>query len=542
MGLVLCSLLLGLGPSFQDPAAESQKVQPLSERERAVHLLSRLAFGGRPGDLERVLEMGVEAWIDQQLQPQDLKDSWCDGLISELPSVSMNQVEINNEYGQRVPAGASLEERRKIQRRRNTPRYELMQSVLVRALTSERQLQEVMSEFWRNHFNVSFTKGAGISLMINTYEKDVIRGHVFGQFHSMLEASAKHPAMLFFLDNALSRRPATKTELKAIGRRTRRETGSEVRADQAVQLAKQRGLNENYARELLELHTLGVDNFYKQKDVVAVAEALTGWTIREAKRGDDPGFRFENAMHVPGNKRVLGKVIRTERDNGVIEGEQILTLLARHRGTAEFISEKLLRYLVADEPPKALLKATSKEFQKTKGDLQAVISFILKSDEFWQREHFQAKFKTPFEFVTSSLRVTGAEFENTGSILRVLIEMGQPVYMCDPPTGYYDTAEAWLDPGVLATRWEFALNLAAGKLEGIRIPDSFYEDVPVEPARLWQHHLSQKIIPAGVGKRTQDALTRTTNAYLRRNKTPDIRQLGPQLVGLLLGSPEFQRQ
>lgn len=540
--LMLFPVLILSSTGAHASSQEQQDPQPLSERERAIHALNRLAYGAKPGDIDRLVTIGVETWIEQQLLPDQIPNQRCEGLLSELPSVGMSMAEIQRDYAYDIPRNATAEERRAANQLRNEPRSELMKAVLFRAATSERQLEEVLCNFWRNHFNVSFTKGSQITLLITAYENNVIRNNVLGNFESMLTWSAKHPAMLLFLDNALSRRPPTKSELKKIQRNAKKRTGSNQQASQAVQLAEQRGLNENYARELLELHTLGVDNYYKQKDVVAVAEALTGWTISSGKKGKYDGFQFRNEMHVPGNKKVLGRVIRTDNGNGVVEGDQILKLLAHHKGTAKFISFRLCQYLVHDEPSENLVEDIAKVFQKEDGDLREVTRAILRHDEFWSRENYQSKFKTPFEYVMSALRVTGANVSKVDYLIGTLRDMGQPVYLCDPPTGYYDTAEAWLDPGVLATRWEFAIAMARNRIKGITIPDSFYEDIPLEPARLWQHHLTMKVIPGGVGQRTQDALTEITDHYLRRNKVPEIKELGPELLGLLLGCPEFQSQ
>jgi len=348
--------------------------------------------------------------------------------------------------------------------------------------------------------------------------------------------------MLHYLDNHLSRKPPSKQELAEIERRERRRTDSREAGEQAAQIAAQRGLNENYARELLELHTLGVDNVYKQKDVIAVAEALTGWTFDGGREGTW-NFRFRSEMHVKGDKRVLGRKIREDRDNGGVgEGEAIVEMLAEHKGTAEFIAMKLVRFLVSDQPPSSLVKDVASVYRKTDGSIPDMVRTVVKSEEFWAADTVRAKFRTPLEFLCAALRATDAEVREVNRCLAALRDMGQPILHCDDPTGYYDVAEAWLDPGVMATRWGFALDLATGKVKGVEIPVEFFDELPQDIPRLWQHHLTKRLLPGGAGQRTRNALSTVTDEYLEKARIPDSRELGPQLVGLLLGSPEFQQQ
>ncbi|MGB0952813.1 MAG: DUF1800 domain-containing protein [Planctomycetota bacterium] len=535
----LAALCLTSAVVAQKPA---ETPRTLNDRERAAHLLSRLAYGARPGEIDRVVAMGVDAWIDQQLGAAEASDPRLEDRLSEFQTLHLSIAECVDYTStpaseQNTPAG-----QRAARRKQQIPRNELMESVALRAAFSDRQATEVMCEFWRNHFNVSFTKGRNIYAQIPHYERTVIQENVWGDFPTMLTASATHPAMLNYLDNYLSRRPPSKQELAEIERRTKRRTGSRDRAEEAVAIASQRGLNENYARELLELHTLGVDNVYKQKDVIAVAECLTGWTV-ETGRNSGREFLFNGDMHVEGSRRVLGKMMKEDKDGGPGQGMAVLELLGTHDGTAEFIAMKMVRYLVADVPPEHLVKEVAKVYRKTDGDLTAMVRTIVESDEFWDPAVVRSKFKTPYEYVISAIRVTGCEVGSLGSLERYMQAMGQPLYHSDDPTGYYDTADAWLDPGVMALRWEFAVDLANGKVGGVLIPDTFYDQVPVDvPPRLWQHHLTELILPGGAGPRTRAALATVTSEYLEKKRVPDLYQLGPQLVGLLLGSPEFQQQ
>lgn len=522
--------------------AQEVEAAPLTEQQRAAHVLSRLGYGPRPGEVARVIEMGVDVWLKQQLSYQDALDPRLADRLSEFQTLSMGIAECVSFTATPRNDKATIAEQRLARRKNRLPMEELMESVALRAVFSERQATEVMSEFWRNHFNVSFTKGQSIYPQMPDYEREVVQKYVWGTFPEMLVASASHPAMLNYLDNRLSRRPPSKQQLAEIQRRTKRKTGSKDRAAEAVQIASQRGLNENYGRELLELHTLGVDNFYKQKDVIAVAECLTGWTVDAGREGTRK-YVFNADMHIRGNKHVLGKLIREDKDGGPGQGMALLKMLGKHKGTADFIAMKMVRFLVADVPPERLVKAVAKTYRKTDGDITAMVQTIVDSDEFWDPVNVHSKFKTPYEFVISALRVTGCEIGSLGELERYLVAMGQPIYNCDDPTGYYDTSDAWLDPGVMALRWEFAVDLANGKIDAVAIPDSFYEQVPADvPPRLWQHHLTQLVLPGGAGPRTRAALATVTSEYLEKKKVPDLYELGPELVGLLLGSPEFQQQ
>jgi len=514
-------------------------------RERAVHLLSRFAFGPTEAEVDRVLSLGEDDWIEEQLVPAADASGVLGDKLAEYQTLDMSAARIRDwaAEGLGVESADDLTEdiRRKIQERRRVPRRELIRATMLRAVYSTRQLEEVLSDFWRNHFNVSYTKGGPADILITDFDRRVVRGHALGTFPGMLHASTKHAAMLHYLDNHLSRRPPTKQELATIERRVRRETDSRQRGEEAAQIAAQRGLNENYARELLELHTLGVDNYYKQKDVIAVAEALTGWTFDGGARGSFD-FRFRQDMHISSDKKVLGKMFRADKQDDVAQGEAIVEYLAQHKGTAEFIATKLVRYFVADDAPKSLVKDVASVYRKSDGSIPELVRTIVRSEEFWASENQRAKFRTPFEFMSAALRAAQADIQTPEIAARALVQMGQPLHHCDDPTGWYDTAEAWLDPGVMALRWSFALELAGGSVKGIKISEALFDDLPQEVPRLWQHHLTKRFLPSGAGSRTRNALSSVTDDYLAKAKVADARQLGPQLVGLLLGSPEFQQQ
>jgi len=528
--------------AFPAPPPRQGGEAPLTPRERAVHLLSRFAFGPRPGDVERLLELGEEAWVEEQLDPEPGGPLELAKRIAELETLEFDPSEMYRFTYYELPERASRIDRFKRSEQRRIPMRELLTSINLRQVEADDQLEEVLCEFWRNHLNVSYTKGFPAHLYITHYEARVIRDHALGRFPDMLQASAHHPAMMHYLDNALSRRPPSSEELAKIANNIRNGGGSKERAEEAVRIAATRGLNENYARELLELHTLGVDRTYTQKDVIAVAEAFTGWGLMSGAKGQY-GFQFDPNRHIEGNKRFLGFVVREDKKNGAAEGERILEILAKHDHTAEFLATKLVRYLVNDEPPEGLVQEVAQAYERSEGDIAAMVRAILNSDEFWARRNYRAKFKTPNEFLVSAIRITGAEVTEVDALFDPLMAMGQPTYRCDDPTGYYDTADAWLDPGVLAKRWEVALQLAAGKLEGVRIPRSFYGDIGEHRSPLaWMQAMVGKILPGGASTRTLAMLHEVVREHAKEGRAPNVEKLGPQVVGLLLGSPEFQQQ
>ena len=358
--------------------------------------------------------MGLARYIEQQLHPDQIDDAGLEGRIRAVTS--------------RHASAAALA-RDDVQNRRGAI-AQLSEQKLMRATYSERQLQAVLTDFWFNHFNVFAGKGAD-RIFVTSYERDAIRPHVLGTFRALLGATAHSPAMLFYLDNWMS----TKS-----------------------------GLNENYGRELMELHTLGVDGGYTQEDVIAVARAFTGWTIDRPRMGG--GFRFDPRMHDRDDKHVLGQTIRA---GGERDGEQVLDILARHPSTASFISMKLARRFVSDDPPQALVERAAKTFLQSDGDIREVVRTILQSPEFLSPDARGAKIKTPFEFVASALRASSAEVTRGAGLARALQQLGMPLYLAQPPTGYADTADAWINTGGLVNRMNFAVSLVDGQVPGARI-------------------------------------------------------------------------
>ncbi|HEX4345978.1 MAG TPA: DUF1800 domain-containing protein, partial [Vicinamibacterales bacterium] len=387
---------------------------------------------------------------------------------------------------------------------------EMAQQKLIRAIYSERQLQEVLTDFWFNHFNVDARKGRD-RFMLTAYERDAIRPHVLGTFRDLLGATAKSPAMLFYLDNWLSTDPNGPHANPVVVRRG--PFGRPILVaprPPANANTQRRGLNENYGRELMELHTLGVDGGYTQKDVTEVARAFTGWTIENPKQGGE--FRFEPRAHDEGEKVVLGHRIHA---GGVRDGEEVLDILASQPSTAHFIAFELARRFVSDTPPPALVDRLAQRFRDTNGDLREVMRAMLTSPEFFAPEAYGAKVKTPLEFVVSAARTLGAQVDDARPLVNQLQQLGMPLYQCQPPTGYKDTADAWTNTGALVARMNLALQMSGGKMKGISV---------VRPP---------SAVVSGI---LNDDASETTRATIAKATTP------PQMMALALGSPEFQKR
>ncbi|MDP7034521.1 MAG: DUF1800 domain-containing protein [Planctomycetota bacterium] len=533
---VLAFSLIGRGVLQAQEDETLALPKELSQREVTFHVLNRLAFGPQPGQVDEVLRKGWQLWIMEQLEPDQIDDGKLEAEIRKrFPSMRMSMGEVLQEYRPRYKnRPPSRQEQRLRNQMRGKVRNELRYAVLLRAVKSRRQFQEVMVEFWRNHFNVDQSKDQ-VSYLANHYEEHVLRKHVFGRFGDMLMASAKHPAMLIYLDNSLSQRPPTKQEQKAMDQAKKKGKSSPY----LKKLSRQRGLNENYARELFELHTFGVaqenrSGGYTQKDIVELARALTGWTVTYGQNADY-GFQFSKKVHDDRPKKIMGR--RFSGRDGIREGEVLIQGLANHRNTALFISKKLCKYLVNDRPSEELVQNVAKVFLKSKGDLKKVYSAILFSPDFLKRENFRAKFKTPFEFAVSAMRATGADLVDPKDTDKMLGSMGQKIYQCDDPTGYYDVAEAWLDPGVLVHRWTFALTVAGGRARGVVMPRDYYLPILGLQPKAMKARLIDTILPGGVDLRTDRVLEQAIQVDAKNR-----RALASKILGMLLGSPTFQQQ
>jgi uncharacterized protein (DUF1800 family) len=416
---------------------------------------------------------------------------------------------------------------------------ELAEAKLLRAIYSNRQLDEVMTDFWFNHFNVFIGKGPD-RYMVNAYEREVIRPHALGKFKDILAATAKSPAMLFYLDNWQSVGPDSDLALYGPQNRGgRRGRFARPRPQQGKN--RPSGLNENYAREIMELHTLGVDGGYTQKDVTELAKVLTGWTIEQPQLGG--GFKFNERAHEPGNKYVLGNKVG---EHGEKEGEEMLDVLAHHPSTAKFISRKLAMRFVSDNPPQALVGRMAETFLKKDGDIREVLRTLFHSPEFWAADAYRAKMKTPFEFVASAARASGADIQNALPLVGTLNRMGMPLYAMQPPTGYSMKAEAWVNSSALLNRMNFALQLGSGKFPGTSLdPQGLIPGPAPTDSRAALATLEQSILAGDVSPQTHAVMQKQLGdpqIAQRRLDDADKKPNYGAIAGLIMGSPEFQRR
>ncbi len=565
----------------------------LTADEKILHVLNRLGYGPRPGDIEKVRHIGIEKYIDQQLNPEKIDDKVVEERLKGLNTLSMDPQELARNYPQKKllkddfdkKAGASQdvtndaatnEKLRRLEKRREklgvnpddvmgTPKEILMQLAqqqIIRSVYSDRQLYEVMVDFWTNHFNIFWAKGPD-KYLLTEYIQETIRPNAMGSFEKLLSATAHSPAMLVYLDNWLSVDPNAAQRLQADRqqrrqqqeiRREEREIRREERLSrfpglgggrripqinpnpspiprqtpqnqQAGKGKKQtRGLNENYARELMELHTLGVDGGYTQKDVTEVARCLTGWTIK--RNGEQAEFFFNERMHDNGDKVVLGTKIS---GGGKKDGEKVLELLMKHPSTAKFIATKLVRHFVSDQPPQSLVDRVAATFTKTNGDIKSMLKTIFTSQEFFDKDNYQSKVKSPLALVVSALRTTDADTNVSVPILMALNRMGQPLFLCQPPTGYGDTAEKWVNTASLVERLNFGIALSEGRIPGTTanvLRNNNSESL---------EQLIQLVIHGQIADPTRKALEQELNG---KSFSSDK---SSKLMGLLLGSPEFQK-
>jgi uncharacterized protein (DUF1800 family) len=444
--------------------------EPDNERARAFHVLQRLTFGPAPGDIKKVQDIGVEQFIQQQLNPSNLQlEQGLQQSLSEKDALNLTPLELFIKYGRpavKLAGGAqaagrgakpSVEQKKAIQKQVKENYQKLyMESASARferALYSPRQLQELMADFWFNHFNISFDKGLD-HLWVGSFEEQAIRPHVFGRFRDLLGATAHHAGMLFYLDN---------WQNSVAGNQAAKSKG------------RFKGLNENYARELMELHTLGVDGGYKQKDVVELARVLTGLgivnrsagTLRNLQQNSERspmGYVFDSKRHDFGPKVLLGHQIRA---SGEAEIEEALDLLAKHPSTAKHISFKLAQYFVSDNPPPALIDKLSKVYLASDGNIREILNTLFHSSEFFDPQYRNAKFKSPYRYMLSALRASDADVERPALLTRFLKQQGQPLFQCLTPDGYKCTQSAWLNSDALLNRISFASGLGTGRMPGV---------------------------------------------------------------------------
>ena len=633
----------------EPPSLKGLPITDLSEDEAILHALNRLAYGPRPGDLERVKQIGLAKWIDQQLNPNSIDDKALDPRLEDYPTLKMSSTKLIEDYPQ--PKQAVKQEERQAAKRaqaqleqvqqtrgdtaaavvakdmektpptapvdasaadakesasgaaqgddsaaattttasanapspmkedvpqetlppkgqgkrqqlsgdpNDIPRAlaeeskrpqrivaELAMAKVTRAIYSDRQLQQVMDDFWFNHFNVFAGKGED-RYYLTSYERDVIQPHALGKFKDLLTASAKSPAMLFYLDNFLSADPRSAERLaqERYARQMARNRGfGRPPLPPNAQRKKQneRGLNENYGRELMELHTLGVDGGYTQKDVTEVARCFTGWSIEKPRL--NPEFKFDDRLHDPDPKFVLGKKIHA---GGMKDGEEVIDMLVHNPNTAKFISSKLARRFVSDNPPPALVARMAQTFLSSDGDIRGVMRAMIYSPEFWSRETYRAKIKTPFELVVSTARALGTDVDMAQPLVAWVGRIGEPLYQCQPPAGYSDKADAWVNTGALLNRLNFSLALAGNKMRGSRTDVAALLGAQTSPeAKDALERAVQVFLSGQASPTTVDTLEKQLdNPQILQARLDDpVKQVDLGVVaGLVLGSPEFQRR
>ena len=574
--VLCCSALLAVAPANADLQLP-YKAEGLSKEQAAAYLLERFAFGARPGEVEKVAQMGPEKWLAQQLAG-NLPDAELDKRLEAFPALKMTQFEMSEVYVSNGPIRRILQKegvvnptkmsRKEMNQKISAYRkehglraynalynQELKGQKVLRAVYSENQLVEVLTDFWFNHFNVT-TRDGGARGRTLSYERDAIRPNVLGKFRTILGATAKHPAMLHYLDNADSRmapprnQPRRKQEVASgemgmDGGMDGGMMGAPAKAQPPPKNRRKYGLNENYARELMELHTLGVDGGYTQQDVTEVARVLTGWAAmpyknarknleKQIAKGSnnlvrEGEFVFRKTWHDQNAKVVLGEKFPAR--GGIEEGERVLDMLSQHPSTARFISTKLARRFINDNPPEVLVERMARTFSETDGDIAAVMATLAQSRVFWAEAKKRSKMKSPLELVVSSLRALEADVKNSQPMMSWFDRMGEPLYGYVPPTGFPDYAESWANAGTLLARMNFGIHLATSKIRGIELKRLSRDsgDLTTDEALAVYGKL---LLPA------QD--TSAIASEVKETIPDDAKRKEVQVISMLLGSPEFQ--
>ena len=540
---VLTLGILPVGIAGQQPA--------LTPQDSSFHALNRLAYGPRPGDVRRVAADGVMRWIDHQLSPDEIDDHRLAERERQFQILDYDRRDLAAMYTQaqrerreRKLAADTMADKdgaSPIAQRGRRLAGEFAELAVVRAALSERQLYEIMVDFWTNHFNVYVAKGAD-RFLTPDYIEHTIRPRAMGKFADLLIAVARSPAMLFYLDNWESVAPGSVPPATLRVRATpifgRRLGPFGPMRDPARQDSMRRrafegmpkGINENYARELLELHTLGVDGGYTQQDVIDVARIFTGWSIERPQQGGD--FEFHDWAHDRGEKQVLG--VRFQAGQGMDEGVRLLKMLAGLPATMHHVSWKLCQRFVRDDPPDGCVDEAVAAWRRSSGDVREVLRAIFHGPDFWAPDKVRAKVKTPLEFVVSAARVVSAEPDTSPRLAQVVARLGEPLYLHVAPDGYSEREAAWVNSGALLDRMNAAVALAAGKLPGVTVVlDSI---VGVGDADQVIGEVNEKILGGAMSENTKQVLGRELAGI------SDPIQARALAVGLALGGPEFQRQ
>lgn len=658
---VMCAPIFALGTDTKSGT------KALTQEQKIMHVLNRLGFGARPGDVEKVKTIGLQKYIDQQLNGFSLDDALAETKVKNIEIFNMSTAEVFAKYpnpgallrqleggkrakqaaaqtpmnGEKMPEeagknGATADEQRERRQKLQglyreydlKPANQLVPQIaanrVLRAVYSERQLQEVMVDFWQNHFNVFSGKNA-VRWYIPSYERDVLRKNALGNFKDLVVGTAQHPAMLFFLDNFESVSPNAQANNRGNNNRLQRQLQNGTITPQMRERVKQRqgltdaqldqrlkqmagnpqqnkqrakrGINENYARELMELHTLGVDGGYTQKDIVEVAKAFTGWTIADARgyrrsaagmiQGtedqrlarlqrqagipediDSGEFYFNERWHDKDAKTVLGQKVD---EGGIKDGLKVIDILVKQPATAKFIARKLAVKFVSDNPSDALVGRVADAFSKSNGDIKTTLKAIFTDKEFFAPANYRAKIKTPFELAISSIRTLGADTNASVGLLAMLNKLGEVPYGYQAPTGYPDTAEDWVNTGALLERLNFAVAIASNRIPGTKVNLKSYDGE--SKGKLLDHAIAQ-ILDGDISAGTKATLLKQIEQPLPEVKAgheiqdtaieaPDMIGQGQQrgrmgrqarlldpsgnpevfkVVSLVLGTPEFQRQ
>jgi uncharacterized protein (DUF1800 family) len=645
--LMICAFLIPLSAFGADTKNKSKS---LTEEQKILHIFNRLGFGARPGDVEKAKAVGLNKYIEQQLNPSSINDSVAETKVKDLEVFNMTTAEVfakypnpgallrmlggNNRNNQNNNNDQEMTENERRERQQKLREYyqkydlrpanqilpQITANRVLRAVYSEKQLQEVMVDFWQNHFNV-FAGKAAVRWYIPSYERDVIRKNALGNFKDLVVGTAQHPAMLFYLDNFENVAPNSQTNNnRGTGRlqqmlrngnltpqmreRIKQQRGwTDDELDRRLQQAKtaqqnqrQRGLNENYARELMELHTLGVDGGYTQQDILEVAKAFTGWTIadprgyrraaaNEIKGNDnrqlnrlqrmagvpddlDSGeFYFNENWHDKATKTVLGQKVN---EGGIKDGLRVIDILVAHPSTAKFIAKKLAVKFISDNPSEALVGRVAKSFQESKGDIKTVLRTLFTDKEFFALENYRAKIKTPFELAVSAMRAIGADTNASPAILAMLNKLGEVPYGYQAPTGYPDMAEDWVNTGALLERLNYSIALASNRIPGTRADLKMFEgktkteildktiaiildnDVSANTKATLVKQIEQPLPEVKAPNEIDDSELEVTNMRGQGQgggMNRQARLLNPsgnpevfKTVSLVLGTPEFQRQ
>jgi uncharacterized protein (DUF1800 family) len=648
MVLAMCAPVFAFG----EKGLTDKKGKALTEDQKILHVLNRLGFGARPGDVERVKALGLNKYIDEQLNPNSITDSVADLKVKNLEVFNMSTAEVFAKYPnpgallRQLEGGKNNQANNQAQNNQNAdqqmtdkdrqerqaklreyykeydlrPAAQLLPQItsnrVLRAVYSEKQLQEVMVDFWQNHFNVYAGKAA-VRWYIPSYERDVLRKNALGNFKDLVIGTAQHPAMLFFLDNFESMSPNAQNNNNRAGGRLQKALQSgnlspqqrerikenrgltDAQLDQRLkqmqnQKKQKRGINENYARELMELHTLGVDGGYTQADIIEVAKAFTGWTIadprgyRKAAANEIKGtdnkqlnrlqkllgvpddiesgeFYFNERWHEDGTKTVLGQKVD---EGGMKDGLKVIDILVSQPATAKFIARKLAVKFVSDNPSEQFVGRIAKAFQDSKGDIKTTLKAIFTDKEFYAPENYRAKIKTPFELAVSAIRTIGADTNSGGAILAMLNKLGEVPYGYQAPTGYPDTAEDWVNAGALLERLNFAVALASNQIPGTKADLKMFEagsksaildktiavvldnDISPGTKATLLKQIEQPLPEVKSPNEVEDNLEVTNMRQGQGGKmNRQARLLAPsgnaevfKIVSLVLGTPEFQRQ